>query len=269
MPVKTLDSKTKKNTILVIDDDPTIHDLVKRFLVKQGFEVLTANSGAEGIRLARIVQPEAITLDVMMPGMDGWSVLTALKANPHTAGIPVIMMTMVDDQNLGYALGASEYLLKPINGKQLEAILDKYQPTASANSILVVEDDPDTREMLCRQLKKDNWKTIEAENGRQALQKLMVYSPALIISDLMMPEVDGFELIHKLRQHKKWRSIPVIVLTAKEITATDRQKLNGRVTKIFAKGSFNRSLLFQQVSYLLSEAISRQNKQQQLKGVAN
>jgi DNA-binding response OmpR family regulator len=263
-----VNSSKEENTILVIDDDPTIHDLVKRFLVKQGFKVLTANSGAEGIRLARMIQPEAITLDVMMPGIDGWSVLTALKANPHTADIPVIMMTMIDDQNLGYALGASEYLLKPINNKQLETVLDKYKATASTDSILVVEDDPNIREMLCRQLKKENWQVIEAENGRQALQKLAVHSPALIVSDLMMPEVDGFELVHKLRQNEKWRSIPVIVLTAKEITSADRQKLNGRVTKIFQKGSYQRSVLFQEVNQLLSQAIARQSKPKKYQTVA-
>ncbi|GAB4523925.1 MAG: hypothetical protein Tsb0014_01970 [Pleurocapsa sp.] len=267
-PSEKANSPKGENTILVIDDDPTIHDLVKRFLVKQGFKVVTANSGAEGIRLARMIQPEAITLDVMMPGIDGWSVLTALKANAHTADIPVIMMTMVDDQNLGYALGASEYLLKPINNKQLETVLDKYKATISTDSILVVEDDPDTRGMLCRQLKKENWKVIEAENGRQALQKLAVHSPALIVSDLMMPDVDGFELVHKLRQNEKWRSIPVIVLTAKEITSADRQKLNGRVTKIFQKGSYQRSVLFQEVNQLLSQAIARQNKPKKYKTVA-
>jgi signal transduction histidine kinase len=168
------------HTVLVIDDDPTIHDLVRRFLSKQGFNVRTANSGEEGLRLAKLIKPEAITLDVMMPGMDGWSVLTALKANPQTADIPVVMMTMVDDQNLGYALGAAEYLLKPVQTKQLGAILDKYKPDITSNLILVVEDDSGIREMLCRQLKKQNWDVIEAENGIQALMKLNDHSPAMI-----------------------------------------------------------------------------------------
>ncbi len=251
----------KPNTVLVIDDDPTIHDLLRRFLNKQGFQVRTANSGEEGLRLAKIIKPEAITLDVMMPGMDGWSVLTALKANPETADIPVVMMTMVDDQNLGYALGAAEYLLKPVNAKQLGTILDRYKPDLTSNSILVVEDDQDIREMLCRQLKKQNWEVIEAENGSQALMKLANYSPALIISDLMMPEMDGFELIHQLHQQEQWRAIPIIILTAKEITSEDRQKLNGGVIKIFAKGSYQSSDLFEEVNYLLCKAIARQQSQ--------
>ncbi|MFM2314730.1 MAG: hypothetical protein RLZZ04_4006 [Cyanobacteriota bacterium] len=246
------------NTVLVIDDDPTIHDLVRRFLSKQGFKILTANSGEEGLRLAKTLRPQAITLDVMMPGMNGWSVLTALKANPQTADIPVVMMTMVDDQNLGYALGAAEYLLKPVQVKQLGTILDKYKPDLTSNSILVVEDDSDIREILCRQLKKQNWEVIEAENGSQALMKLADYTPAMIISDLMMPEMDGFELVHQLRQHEQWRAIPIVILTAKEITTEDQQKLNGSVIKIFEKGYYHCSDLLEEVNNLLCKAIARQ-----------
>ena len=254
-------SVNKKNTILVIDDDPTIHDLLRRFLSKKGFEVKTAKTGAEGVRLAKMLQPEAITLDVMMPGMDGWSVLTSLKANPHTADIPVIMMTMVDDQNLGYALGATEYLLKPIDGKKLDTILDKFKPTANSDLIMVVEDDPGIREMLCRQLKAENWKVIEAENGKEALIKLQKYTPGLILSDLMMPEMDGFELVHRLKQTKKLSSIPVVILTAKTITDRDRQKLHGGVSKIFEKGSYQRSVLFNEVNSLLNDAIARKHSE--------
>ena len=251
----------QKNTILVIDDDPTIHDLLERFLSKKGFEVKTAKTGAEGVRLAKTLQPEAITLDVMMPGMDGWSVLTSLKANPQTADIPVIMMTMIDDQNLGYALGATEYLLKPIDGKKLEIVLDKFKPAAHCSSIMVVEDDPGIREILCRQLKAEKWKVIEAENGKEALIKLQNCTPELILSDLMMPEMDGFELVHRLRKTEKFNSIPVVILTAKTITDRDRQKLHGGVSKIFEKGSYQRAVLFDEVSNLLDEAIARkQNK---------
>ncbi len=256
-PLKNNDS-AKKNTILVIDDDPTVHDLLQRFFEKKGFEIKTALSGLEGVRLAKSLRPEAITLDVMMPGMDGWSVLTALKANPQTADIPVIMMTMVDDQNLGYALGAAEYLLKPIDSRKLEMILHKFKPVLDSDSILVVEDDPGVREMLCRQLRKEDWKVIEAENGREALIKLQNHEPKLILTDLMMPEMDGFELVHRLKQHQKWNSIPVIILTAKTITAKDRQKLHGGVSKIFEKGSYQRSVLLNEVTNLLDEVISRQ-----------
>lgn len=247
----------KQNTILVIDDDPTIHDLMKRFLTKQGFQVRTANSGPEGLRLAKELQPEAITLDVMMPGMDGWAVLAALKADPQTSHIPAIVMTIVDDQNLGYALGAADYILKPINRNELMTVLQKYRASQSPDTILVVEDDPSNREMLRRQLEKENWQVIAVENGREALEAIATHPPRLIISDLMMPEMDGFELVHELRQSDRWRSIPVIVLTAKELTEIDRQKLYGHVEKIFQKGSYQRQALLTEVHDLLSEAIAR------------
>lgn len=251
-------STSPKDTILVIDDDPTIHNLLERFLTKKGFEVKLTNSGMEGIRLAKEIKPQAITLDVMMPGMDGWSVLTALKANPETSNIPVIMMTMVNDRNLGYALGAAEYIIKPVDRQKLETVLARFKPISDSESILVVEDDPGIREMLCRQLKKDNFRVIEAENGKEALGKIEKYTPKLILSDLMMPEMDGFELVHQIRQHEQWRDIPVIVLTAKNITFEDRQKLNGKVSQIFEKGSYQRSILFDEVSRLLERAIVRQ-----------
>lgn len=252
------DSTNPKNTILVIDDDPTIHNLLRRFLNKKGFEVKVASTGNEGIQLAKEIQPQAITLDVMMSGMDGWSVLTALKANPETCDIPVIMMTMVNDRNLGYALGAAEYVIKPIDRQKLENVLARFKPISDSESILVVEDDPGIREMLRRQLQKENWKVIEAENGKEALYKLKKYTPKLILSDLMMPEMDGFELVHRLRQHEQWCKIPVIILTAKSITHEDRQKLNGEVSQIFEKGSYQRSALFEEVNRLLDGAIARQ-----------
>ncbi len=266
---KTGDKSEKKNTILVIDDDPTSHDLLQRFLGKKGFEVKTVNSGAEGVQLAKTLQPKAIILDVMMPGMDGWSVLTSLKAHPATADIPVIMMTMVDDQNLGYALGAAEYLLKPIDKSKLDTILNKFELAPNSNSIMVVEDDPGIREILCRQLRGGNWQVIEAANGKEALLKLEEHRPGLILSDLMMPEMDGFELVHRLKQDQQLCFIPVIILTAKNITNQDRQKLNGGVSKIFEKGSYQRSILFNEVSHLLEEAIARQPNPGDTESISN
>ena len=190
--------------------------------------------------------------------MDGWAVLTALKADPEIANIPVIVMTIVDDKNLGYALGASDYLLKPIDRQQLTAVLQKYQLDQSSDSIMVVEDDTATREMMRRQLEKGGWQVTEAGNGRKALETIEAAPPGMIILDLMMPEMDGFEFVHQLRKQPQWRSIPVIVVTAKELTEADRQQLNGYVERIFEKGSYDRQTLFTEVHHLLSEAISRQ-----------
>ncbi|AFZ37664.1 response regulator receiver sensor hybrid histidine kinase [Stanieria cyanosphaera PCC 7437] len=261
--VKQLDTHSAgQNTILVIDDDPTIHDLISRFLSKQGFKVVAATSGQEGLRLAKQLQPQAITLDVMMPEMDGWTVLAALKADPESSHIPVIMMSIVDNQNLGYALGAADYLLKPINRQQLVSVLQKYSLEYFANSVLVVEDDDNTREIIARQLIKEGWQVTAVENGRKALEAINLQTPDLIISDLMMPEMDGFELIHELRQQEQLRSLPVVVLTAKDLTQLERQRLQGHVNKIFQKGSYTSEVLLTQLHNLLSEAISRQSSKQ-------
>jgi DNA-binding response OmpR family regulator len=171
-----------KNTILAIDDDPIIHDLLKRFLTKQGFNVITATNGTEGLRLAREIEPNAITLDVMMPGMDGWAILTALKANPKTANIPVVMITMMEEQNLGYALGASDYLVKPIDQSNLRTVLAKYNSESTSKVVLLVENDLQTREILRRQLEKENSLIIEASNEEKALEAISAHNSRTIQS---------------------------------------------------------------------------------------
>jgi signal transduction histidine kinase/CheY-like chemotaxis protein len=246
-----------QGVVLVIDDDPTVHDLVKRFLGKEGFQVVTASNGAEGLKLAREIHPQAITLDVMMPGMDGWNVLTQLKKEPDLAQIPVIMMTMIDNRNIGYALGAADYLLKPIDRQQLTSTLHKYQLELKSNSVLIVEDDPHIREITRRQLETENWEILEAENGLKALEILAHKIPGLIILDLMMPEMDGFEFVHELRKQPQWREIPVVVVTAKELTKEDCDQLNGYVERIFQKSCYERQNLLEEVHGFLLQAIAR------------
>ncbi len=156
-----------------------MQDLMQRFLNREGFHVVTAASGQEGLRLAREQTPDAIVLDVMMPNMNGWVVLSAFKADPDLASIPVVMATIVDDKNLGYALGASDYLLKPIDYPHLTAVLQKYRSDSSPGSVMVVEDNAENREMMCRQLTKAGWRVIEAENGHKALSILQVEQPGV------------------------------------------------------------------------------------------
>jgi DNA-binding response OmpR family regulator len=247
-----------QTTILVIDDDPAIHDILNRFLLKQGFNVVVAGSGSEGLRIAKEIKPDAITLDVMMPGMDGWAVLQALKTDPDTTNIPVVMMSMVDDQNLGYTLGVADYLLKPINRQQLLSVLQKYESPQASNLVLVVEDDPDINELLCRQFEKEGWQVMNASNGSQALEKISLHLPGLIVSDLMMPEIDGFELVERLRQNEQWRSIPIIIMTAKELTEAERQQLNGCVKQVFQKGAYDRATLLSEMHNFLVRVIDRQ-----------
>jgi len=242
-------------TVLVIDDDPTVHDLMQRFLRKEGLHMVAAASGAEGLRLAKALHPAVITLDVMMPGLDGWAVLTALKADPHVADIPVIMLTIMDDKNLGYALGAADYLTKPIDWDRLAVILKKYRCAHPPCTVLVVEDDADTRDMLRRMLTKAGWAVSEAENGRAAIERVAASQPEIILLDLMMPEMDGFAFIEALRQQDAWRSIPVVVVTAKDLTPADRQRLNGYVEQILQKGAYSREELLHEIHRLVAACI--------------
>jgi CheY-like chemotaxis protein len=237
--------------VLAIDDDPNALDLIQRGLGKEGFSVHVAPNGEEGVRLARELKPDVITLDVLMPGMDGWAVLKALKDDPVTEHIPVIMLSMVDDKDMGYALGASDYLPKPFDRDRLVSLLSKYRSHGSGNPVLVVEDDPSTREMVRRTLEGEGWTVAEAENGRVALERVAAHVPDLILLDLMMPEMDGFEFVVQLRQHEAWRRIPVIVVTAKDLTIDDKLRLDGHVKKIFQKGSLSREELAQQIRSIL------------------
>ena len=247
-----------RGAVLVIDDDPTVRELLQRSLTKEGIRVVCAAGGEEGLRLARELQPTAITLDVMMPGMDGWAVLTALKADAALADIPVIMLTIVDDKNLGYALGAADYLTKPVDRDRLVAILKKYQSADQAHLVLVVEDDSAAREILQRTLEKEGWTVTTAENGRVALQRVAEQQPALILLDLMMPEMDGFQVVEALREREGWRSIPIVVVTAKNLTAEDHSRLNGYVEKILQKGAYSREALLAEIRDLVTAYIARQ-----------
>ncbi|HSU56343.1 MAG TPA: response regulator, partial [Candidatus Dormibacteraeota bacterium] len=237
--------------ILVIDDEAAARDLVQRALTKEGFRVETANSGPEGLALARKIKPAAITLDVMMPGMDGWAVLTVLKADPLTADIPVIMVTVVDDKNLAFALGAAEYLVKPIEWDRLIAVLEKYRRRSLVSNLLVVEDEPQTREMLRRAAEKHGWAVTEAENGRVALERLAAAVPGVILLDLMMPEMDGFTFLEELRRRPECQDVPVIVVTAKDLTDEDRRRLNGQVIQILEKGGYSTRQLVEELNKLL------------------
>jgi signal transduction histidine kinase/CheY-like chemotaxis protein len=234
-------------TVLVIDDDLTVHDLMRRFLSKEGLRMVAAADGKEGLRLAKELRPDAITLDVLMPGMDGWAVLAALKADPALANIPVIMITIADEKQVGYSLGVTDYLTKPVDWKRLTSILRQYQRADAACRVLLVEDDAHTRKMFRSRLEKQGWPVTEAENGRVALEHMAESLPDLILLDLMMPEMDGFQFLDHVRAREGWRSIPIIIVTAKDLTEDDRQRLNGYVEGILEKGAHNPEDLLREI----------------------
>ena len=245
-----------ESVVLVIDDDPSARDLLKRSLNKDGFYVKTASSGGEGLRLARELRPSVITLDVLMPGMDGWAVLAALKAEPELAEIPVIMITIGDDKGMGFALGATEYMSKPIDRDRLLSILERYRIDQRRQSILIVEDDVNIRELMRRNLEKEGKVVIEAENGRVALERMAETCPDLIFLDLIMPEVDGFEFIAELHKNKKeWQTIPIVVITAKDLTDEDHLRLDGYVEKILQKDSYNIDELLSRIRALVTKFV--------------
>jgi signal transduction histidine kinase/DNA-binding response OmpR family regulator/ligand-binding sensor domain-containing protein len=248
------DAPSAGPVILVIDDDANVRELIQRSLTKEGYRVELAADGKTGLELAERLQPRAITLDVMMPGMDGWTVLSRLKANPKTADLPVIMVTIVDEKNLGFSLGAVDYLNKPVDWEQLHRILEKHRLASAGAGVLLIEDNADTRDMTRRQLEKNGWTATEAENGRVGLVRLQQSSPALILLDLMMPEMDGFEFMDEFRRHPEWRDIPVIVVTAKELTAEDRDRLNGCVVRILEKGSVSTPQLLAEIQDVMKAA---------------
>jgi signal transduction histidine kinase/CheY-like chemotaxis protein len=228
--------------ILVIDDDPSVGDLVRRFLGREGFQVVTATGGEEGLRLAREMRPDVITLDALMPGMDGWTVLSTLKADSQLAAIPVVMLTMLDDKSLGFSLGASDFLTKPIQRDVLLTTVQRFC-AEQTDSVLVVDDDILTRDLIRRLLESEGFQVAEASNGRVALEEMEKAEPSLILLDLMMPEMDGLDFLAEFGRHERWRSIPVVVVTAKDIGVADRGRLNGYVEGVLEKGAFSREEL--------------------------
>ena len=251
----TLEASPEPGTcVLVIDDDPTQRELMQRYLRKEGFTVVTATGGAQGLRLARQLQPAAITLDVMMPGMDGWTVLSALKADVQLRNVPVIMLTMVDDPIRGFTLGASEYATKPVDRNRLTQILKKFVALRQKSPVLVIDDEASERSLTRAMLEKEGWTVVEAENGVKALEQMRLSRPGLIFLDLMMPEMDGFEFAAELWRNPDWRSIPIVVVTARDLTAEDRRRLNGHVETILQKQGDSRESLLSQVRDLLRDS---------------
>jgi adenylate cyclase len=237
--------------VLVIDDDATARELIADHLKAEGFSVVPAAGGVEGLKRAKELRPTAITLDIMMPDLDGWSVLAALRQDPELAEIPVIMITIVDEHRRGIALGAAGYLTKPIDRERLHRLVTRFRAPVPPTRILLVEDDAVQRERMRGWLEGPQWAVREAANGREALDRLQQGKPDVILLDLMMPEMDGFAVVAALQKDAGWRDIPVIVITSLDLDAKDRERLNAGVQFVLVKERFRPADLVERIRRLV------------------
>ncbi|HEX3209864.1 MAG TPA: response regulator, partial [Geminicoccaceae bacterium] len=222
------------------------------------YRVAHATGAREGVRLARELRPDAITLDVLMPEFDGWAVLRELKADPELREIPVVLVTILGDREMGYALGAADYLIKPIDSGALLSVLGRFRPAEGRAEVVVVDDDPATRDVLRRTLGREGWTVAEAEDGYDALALLerSTPPPAVVVLDLMMPGMDGFQVLEAIRRSGTWREVPVVVVTAKDLTRDELLWLRTNAEDVFQKSSYNRRELIALVDDLIVRGVS-------------
>lgn len=244
--------KERPPTVLVIDDEPGIQDLMSQHLTGRGYRVIAADSGDAGIQKAREENPQLITLDVMMDGSDGWDVLQKLKSDPSTAEIPVVMVTILDREDKGFALGADDYITKPVDWEQMFSVLGRLTTDGEERSALIIDDDESTRLLFKSVLSKDGWEVDEAGNGAEGLERIHEKRPDVIVLDLMMPEVDGFEFLREFNAEQDWQDIPVIVVTAKEMNAAERRLLDECVARVIQKGTQTAGQLLDEVQNWVS-----------------
>ena len=224
--------------VLVVDDEAPARELLASWLEPEGYQLITAGSSAEALAKAAEHVPDAITLNMLMPGKGGWDTLYELKKTPVTAGIPVIVVTVVDEPKIGLALGAAEYLVKPVDKEVLlETIRRHIGPGSDGPAkVLVVDDEAGTRELLKEMLESDGYIPVLASSGKEALEALARISVSAILLDLIMPEMDGFEMLLRMKEDPGLRNIPVLVLTAKDLTDNEIEMLRHETIGLFQKG---------------------------------
>jgi CheY-like chemotaxis protein len=221
--------------VVVIEDDESARDLLTRVLENEGYQVATAINGKEGLELVRELKPMAVTLDVLMPQMDGWQTLNALKADPELSEIPAILVSMLDEKKRGFALGADHYLTKPIHRAELVSLLQPYCDGEVKPTCLLVEDHEPTRQLVDRILRKEGWRVLQATDGGQGLEVAQRERIDLVLLDLMMPNMDGFEFLRRFRREERFANLPVVVCTAKDLSADEITRLEEDTARIIEK----------------------------------
>jgi CheY-like chemotaxis protein len=242
--------RANNRVVLAIDDDANAIHLMRETLADEGFEVVGAAGGEEGLRKARELRPVAITLDVLMPDMDGWQVLHRLKTDPITSEIPIILATIIDQKPLGYRLGADDYLMKPFDRDKIVSALNR---VAKPNPrVLVVDDDPSIIELIRQLLNGEDYRIEFAADGKDALEAIEKQRPDVIFLDLLMPRMSGFEVIERLRKDPDLRNIAVIVITSKTLSKKERRLLEEEVTAVIKKSDLKRGTLLDELRNAIS-----------------
>jgi CheY-like chemotaxis protein len=231
--------------VLVIEDDADVRQLLEGVLSDEGYRVVSAAGTSDGLRLARELHPDAITLDLDLPGLEGWSLLSTLKSDPDLGEVPIVVLVVAGDHTAA-PLGATDFLTKPVDRDRLAAVLRRYCVDQQA-PVLVVDDDPSTREMLRRMLEREGFPVAEAGDGRAGLDRVAEHRPSLVLLDLLMPGLDGFGFLAELQTRPEWRAIPVVVVTAKDLSTEEQGILSGRVAEVLLKGAYTRERLLAEV----------------------
>lgn len=244
--------ETDKKTVLAIDDNPEAIDIIRKFIGKD-YKVVGFLSGEGAVEKAKEIKPTAITLDIMMPKKDGWQVLCELKENPETQDIPVIILSIVDNKRLGFSLGAAEYIVKPVEKQVLLRKLRNLEKTTTIKKVLVVDDEQDTVELIGSVLKETGYQIEVAYNSKDAVKTIKDFVPDLIVLNLTMPEVSGFDVIEYLKTEEGVKDIPLIVITRKDLTEKDIDELNGRIQGILNKGVLAKEDLLKEIKDTISK----------------
>ena len=258
--VPTAPSRNGAGRILIIDDDPAVQETLKNLLGREGYLVTTALDGRAGLDQARAQRPDVVILDILLPEVDGESVLNRFKAIPELQRVPIVLLTLSEEDGQGFALGAADYVTKPIESIRLLPVLAKLRAGRANNPIMVVEDDAPTREVIVRLLERENWPIIEAENGRRALDLMQTQAPSLVVLDLLMPELDGFGVLRAMRVNPDWRDIPVVVLTSIDLTNEIRALLQQQANHVFQKGTYSKEELLTEIRTSVEAFIKRRSQ---------
>ena len=249
--INTIPREGAQRIVLSIDDDPNVLSLLTQEMEEEGFEVVGVTRALEGIEKAKLIGPHAITLDIMMPGMDGWEAIAKLKGDPATRDIPLIVVSIIDNKELGFRLGADEYLVKPVDKDALMGVLQRYE--GRGHEVLIADDDPTVIDLVRQLLAEDGWTVRSAANGREALDEIAQKQPDVLLLDLMMPIMDGFETLKQLRDDPATENLPVVVVTAMDLSREESKQLHQSTSRIIEKNGLDRERILSELRASLRE----------------